>query len=75
MQIIQDRARGVTVVSIDIDGVTFVGSSKTAPEDRFNPETGRQIALARALRDAARIKAAEAEGRLGEPIFSQHRGN
>lgn len=74
MPVLQDRARGVTVVSIEVDGQTFVGSSKTAPEDRFNPETGRQIALARALREAARKLSASAEASLGEPIFSQHRG-
>lgn len=74
MQVIQDRARGVTVVSIEIDGLTFVGSSKTAPEDRFKPEVGRQIALARALRDAARTTSTTAEAVLGESLFSGHRG-
>lgn len=42
----------LTICAIMFDGATFgLGCAKTSPEDNFNRNTGRKIALARALKD------------------------
>lgn len=63
-QVVSSNEATIAAVSILIDGVTHTweGTAKRSTGDKFNPEIGRKLALARALSKAGRQLERQANG-------------